>query len=193
MTKLSARAIFLVGVSALAYACSDYASRQSSTVTSPDPVAASPASGNATSGSMAATPQSATMQFGLEDVGTGYPPPAEHDSSWHANDTIVPQTVVIDRGGTVTFNAVGIHEIAIYNAGLGLADVNTTTNLVPHPCGSFLPPLIGPDAATQLGYFATGCGPRTYTQTFADPGDYLVICSVLPHFQTKMYGWVRVR
>jgi plastocyanin len=141
---------------------------------------------------MAATPQSATMQFGLVDVGSGYPPPAGHDSSGHANDTIVPQTVVIDQGGTVTINAVDIHEVAIYKAGFGLADVNTTSNLVPHPCGLFLPPLIGPDA-NQLAYFATGCGPRTYTQTFVDPGEYLVICSVLPHFQTKMYGWVRVR
>ncbi len=137
------------------------------------------------------------MQFGLADVGTGYPPPTGHDSSWHANDTIVPHTVVIDAGGSVTFNAVGIHEIAIYKEGLGLGDVNTSpSTFVPHPCASPtlpLPPLIGPNTNTQLAYFATGCGPRTHTQTFTDPGDYLVICSVVPHFQGKMYAWVKVR
>jgi uncharacterized cupredoxin-like copper-binding protein len=27
---------------------------------------------------------------------------------------------------------------------------------------------------------------------FAEPGTYLVICGVLPHFQAGMYGFVRV-
>ena len=28
---------------------------------------------------------------------------------------------------------------------------------------------------------------------FPNPGLYLVICGVLPHFEEGMYGWVRVR
>jgi plastocyanin len=180
-------AIPVVSALALAVACSNYSSREQATVTSPDPVAASGASGNATSGTMAATPLSATMQFGLLDVG-GQPPP---HPSVHSNDTIVPGTVVIDKGGSVNFNAVAAHQVAVYKEGLGPSDVNTTSNLVPNPCGA-PPPTIGPDPNTQLAYF-TGCGTRTHTLTFTDPGEYLVICSVLPHFQIKMYGWVRVR
>ena len=176
MTLFRLSAIPVVSALALAVACSNYASREQATVTSPDPVAASGASGNATSGTMAATPKSATMQFGLEDVGSGFPPPSGHDSSFHANDTIVPGTVVIDAGGTVTFKAVGIHQVAIYKEGLGLAAVNTTTNLARHPCNTTtppvtLPPLIGTNlgaTGTQLAYFATGCGPRTYNRTFTE-------------------------
>jgi plastocyanin len=187
MTLFRPRVILAMSALALAVACSDYASRQSATVTAPDPVAGAPASGNATSGT-AALRREATMQFGLVDVGSGNPPP---HPSHHSNDTIVPGTVVIDQGGTVSFNAVGVHQVAIYKEGLGLADVNTTSNLVANPCGA-PPPSIGPDATTQLAYF-TGCGTRTHTQTFDEPGEYLVICSVLPHFQINMYGWVRVR
>lgn len=192
MTLFRPSAILAMSALALAVACADYTSRQSAIVTSPDSVAAAPASGNAVSGPMAATPLSATMQFGLEDVGTGYPPPTGHDSSWHANDTIVPQTVVIDKGGTVTFNLVGIHELAIYGNGKQPQDVSLA-NLIPHPCDpTNLPPLID-DGVDRIGVYSAGCGPRTYTQTFPDPGKYLVICSVVPHFQAKMYGWVTVR
>jgi plastocyanin len=189
MTLFRLSAVPVVSALALAVACSNYASREQATVTSPDPVAASGASGNATSGTMAATLDSAaTMQFGLVDVGGPKNPP---HPSIHSNDTIVPGTVVIDAGGSVDFKAVAAHQVAVYKEGLGPADVNTTTNLVANPCGA-PPPSIGPDPTTQLAYF-TGCGTRTHTQTFDEPGEYLVICSVLPHFQIKMYGWVRVR
>jgi plastocyanin len=192
MTRNSLGAIF--AVSALAFACSDYATRQPSTVTSPDPVAASAGSGNAASGTMAATPQSATMQFGLEDVGGSKPPGHPSD---HSNDTLVPGTVVIDKGGTVTFNAVGIHQIAIYEPGKNPEDVDSgNTVAMPSGCPSFLPAFLIDDPVGRLvinGLNPEGCGPRTYTHTFADAGKYLVICAVQPHFLIKMYGWVTVR
>ena len=34
---------------------------------------------------------------------------------------------------------------------------------------------------------------RSETVAFLEPGRYLVICAVLPHFNDKMYGWVEVR
>jgi plastocyanin len=159
-------------------------------MTSPDSVAAAGGSGNATSGTMAATPLSATMQFGLENVGSSNPPP---HPSFHANDTIVPQTVVIDQGGTVTFNTNGIHQISIFPPGKDPDDVDVTSP-AQHPCGASLPPVIvdGDEIAIN-GLNPSGCGPRTYTHQFDTPGKYLVICSVLPHFQIKMYGWVTVR
>jgi hypothetical protein len=31
------------------------------------------------------------------------------------------------------------------------------------------------------------------TVAFLQPGRYLVICAVLPHFNDKMYAWIEVR
>lgn len=33
---------------------------------------------------------------------------------------------------------------------------------------------------------------RVEVVQFAEPGTYLVICGVLPHFQEGMYGYMRV-
>jgi plastocyanin len=132
------------------------------------------------------------VQFGLTDVGTGIPAPEEHDSSFHANDTLVPGTVVIDKGGTVTFNAVGIHQIAIYKPGVEPEDIDTSA-LVAMPCPA--PPLLIDDDqnGNREAFYADGCGPREITHQFTTPGKYLVICAFAPHFGVKMYGWVVVR
>jgi hypothetical protein len=34
---------------------------------------------------------------------------------------------------------------------------------------------------------------RVESVSFLQPGRYLVICAVLPHFNDKMYAWVEVR
>ena len=58
------------------------------------------------------------MQFGKADVGSNYPPDPPHDQSAHAKDDIVPRTVVIERGGTVTFDIpAAVHQIGIYAPG----------------------------------------------------------------------------
>jgi len=31
------------------------------------------------------------------------------------------------------------------------------------------------------------------TLSFLEPGRFLVICAVLPHFNDKMYAWIEVR
>ena len=178
-------------ITALAFACSDSASRRPSTLTSPDPVAATGSGTGGVSGATA-TRLSATVQFGLPNVGSHHP--IGEDESGHADDTLVPQTVVIDKGGTVTFNAVSIHQIAIYEDGKQPEDVNTST-LVAMPCPD-LPPFRINDPAGRIainGANPVGCGPRTYTHSFAAAGKYLVICEVLPHFNIRMYGWVVVR
>jgi plastocyanin len=163
-------------------------------VTSIDPAAssASAASGG-TNGTAAATPSSATVQFGLVDVGTGI---FGHDRSGPANDTMVPGTVVIDAGGTVTFNIVNPHQIAIYGDGKRPEDVDTTA-LGPMPAGCPNPggaALIVDDDNLEAAYNQPCNQPRTpIVHQFDDPGRYLVICSFNPHFQLGMYGWVIVR
>ena len=64
------------------------------------------------------TPLSATIEFGQPRVGSPFPPPSGHDQSAHAKDNLVPRTVVIKTGGSVTFEVPAlVHQIAIYKPG----------------------------------------------------------------------------
>lgn len=138
----------------------------------------------------------ATMRFGLVDVGSGFPPPSGHDRSGHANDTAVPGTVVIDAGGTVTFEVVNPHQVSIYAPGIRPEDIDTSIRAAmpagcPNPGGNGM--LTDPDGL--VASWADPCNqPRQpITYQFDEPGRYLVICSFNPHFQIGMYGWVIVR
>ena len=145
---------------------------------------------------------SATMQFGQVDVGSQQPPGSTHDQSAHAKDNVVPGTVVIKAGGTVTFNLpASVHQIAIYKPGTEPADINTsivTTLKVFAGCTqSVLPvnaPLVINDSTNRYATIPVPClTPTTKTQKFDTPGKYLVICAFLPHFESGMYGWVDVK
>lgn len=189
----SRRGVWAVVVTApmlaiLAIACAEY-----------EPVSPAP-SGNAAaagrlkqlSGQGGSSPLAATIQFGQPDVGTSFPPSAEHDGSAHAKDNLVPRTVVIDEGGTVTFNVpAGAHQIAIYAPGTQPEDINTTV-LIPL-CPGPTPRLIN-DPTNRVALITHACGSAWQAQyTFTTPGRYLVICAFLPHFQIGMYGWIEVR
>jgi plastocyanin len=138
------------------------------------------------------TPLAATIQFGQLDVGSTFPPSAGHDQSAHAKDNLVPRTVVIDRGGTVTFQVpAGVHQIAIYEPGTKPEDINTAA-LIPL-CPGTTPRVIN-DATDRVALITHACGSNWQAQfTFNTPGRYLVICAFLTHFQVGMYGWVEVR
>ena len=113
---------------------------------------------------------------------------------------MVPRTVVIDKGGKVTFKTFGVHQIAIYAPGTEPGDIDTT-DLVLMPEGCPRPgrprrvPLLIDDDTNRIADYPHACGPApaTVEHTFNEPGKYLVICSFLPHFQVQMYGWVIVR
>jgi hypothetical protein len=48
----------------------------------------------------AGIPLEAHVQFGIDEHGSPFPPPDEHDGSGHARDHIYPREVVIAAGGT---------------------------------------------------------------------------------------------
>ena len=143
-------------------------------------------------GEATALESTATVQFGRPDTGSPFPPPSGHDQSSNAKDNLTPRTVVIAAGGSVTFEIAGFHQPAIYQAGTTPADIVPTTAPTPppgrvnDPNGRLaLAPLNIPPATTS---WTSPAG------TFAEPGRYLVICNIRPHFVTfEMYGWVIVQ
>src|SRR6476646_7293770 len=66
----------------------------------------------------------ATIQFGQPNGGSPFPPGSGHDHSFQGVDKLVPQTVVIDKNGTVTFHTFGVHAISIYDDGTEPEDIN---------------------------------------------------------------------
>lgn len=124
-------------------------------------------------------PSSAVMVFGNPDAGTDYPPQT-HDESLHGKDRVIPGTLAIAAGGTVTFQVHRPHRVAIYDDGTRPEDITVT------PTSFVL------DPTNRLALQETQT--PTYSYTFDKPGRYLVICVLRRHFVVaNMYGWVIVR
>ena len=139
-------------------------------------------------------PTAAVMQFGNQGTGSPFPPTAGHDESIHAADKIVPRTVTIAVGGTVTFALNSpVHGVGVYAAGTQPSDIDTN-NLQFFNCSNFNLPYIN-DGNNRLAAFSPRCvdADPAPSYQFREPGRYLVICSFLPHFtEADMYGWVIV-
>ena len=124
---------------------------------------------------------------------------------------LIPNEVKIQAGGTVNFIIAGFHLLVVYDDGTQPGDINTALTVL--PTGAPAPPLI--DDATNRIYrgidpttlpFLQGppqqgpVGPpaqpvlqdRVEVVHFPDPGTFLVICGVLPHFIDGMVGYVKV-
>lgn len=134
----------------------------------------------------------ATVSFGawmssppLDRFPNNSPPPTNHHE-------LIPNEVTIKAGGSVNFIIGGFHNIAIYDDGTRPTDINV--GITTAPTGGFGPPLI----ADPMDRIYRGLDPslmpvdRVEVVHFAEPGRYLVICAVLPHFGQGMYGYVRV-
>lgn len=104
--------------------------------------------------------------------------------------TMTPNVVRIKAGGTVNFIVSGAHNIAVYDDGTLPSDINVAnTIIVPG-----LPPLI--NDATNRTYRGVAPNPPTFDRVevvhFPEPGTFLVICTLVPHFAMGMYGYVEV-
>jgi hypothetical protein len=136
----------------------------------------------------------ASVQFGNADVGSpfpvGPPPIVIHDASPNAQFDLVPRTAVVGDEGTVTFTIGGSgpadktvrHQVAVCKLGIGPDDVfiaDPTALLINDPdC-----PAIGAPSTSAV-----------VQVKFTEPGRYLVLCNLRPHFQEfKMSGWVTVQ
>lgn len=108
---------------------------------------------------------------------------------------LIPNEVMIRAGGTVNFIVAGFHHILVYGDGTQPGDIDVTNTIpVTVPPG---PPLINdPRNRVYRGLDPSVLRPvqdRVEVVQFPNPGTYLVICGVLPHFAVdKMYGFVKV-
>lgn len=175
-----------ISIALLLLACNDMPK-----TTAPDP---SLASDEATASLSAATLE-AEVEFGSEDVGSSFPP-GQHDQSFHAFDKLRPGTVVIQRGGSVTYEIDPCHQPAVYSPGTLPSDIDVS---LLEPVG--VPPCPPDRINDPTGRLALA-PPQSLVEkewttppgTFDQPGKYLVICTTFVHFQfAKMYGWVIVK
>jgi plastocyanin len=117
-------------------------------------------------------------------------PPTPPQNSHH----LLPSTVQIKAGGSVSFIISGLHQIVVYGPDVAPSDINVTTLVATTgvPPGV---PLIndanqrvyrGPDPSLM------GTFDRVESVHFPNAGRFLVICGVLPHFVEGMFGYVVV-
>ncbi len=109
---------------------------------------------------------------------------------------LTPTIATIKAGGTVNFIIGGLHVVAVYDDGTKPGDIDPTI-LVPGR-----PPMTPPIIDDSEDRIYRGLDPfvlppgtqqdRVEVVHFDEPGKYLVICAVLPHFQEGMYGFVKV-
>jgi hypothetical protein len=97
-------------------------------------------------------------------------------------------------GGTIDFIIGGFHLLTIYGPGTEFDDISTTV-LTPIPGAppGFPPVVDDPKDRIYRGLSPLGL-PRDRVEAvnFANPGRYLVVCTVLPHFLDRMFGFVTV-
>lgn len=154
---------------------------------------------SAAKGGTPGAPSTAVVRFGNNSVGTlkfGF----DHPSA-HARDNIVPTTVVIRAGGTVTFLVQPPHVVAIYEPGTTPEDIRLIPDvtLFDHtgpPGPPFIPDFYidEPNGRLFIDPAVPFGPPHSVQYTFEEPGKYLVICAITPHFVfSKMYAWVDVK
>lgn len=136
-----------------------------------------------------------------------------------ANHHVIPNTIRVRAGDVVNFAVSGFHIIRVYGKGVRLSDVKAEIpdecEVNPVPPATFPPQCGAPPvpvvSAGSLSVYYQGINPLVSPQpgppfaqpsaavnrvepvAFLEPGRYLVICAVLPHFNDKMYAWVEVR
>jgi len=136
-----------------------------------------------------------------------YPINAEIETRTRNVHLMLPYEAEVDAGGAVSFIISGLHQILVYGPGSELADVQLAAVGHSTPPSPPCPPLV--DYPEHLVY--RGLDPRVLqylplaggtpnqvvdrieSVNFKEPGRYLVVCGVRPHFDTGMHGYVNVK
>lgn len=124
---------------------------------------------------------------------------------------VLPFEAEVDAGGAVSFIISGVHQILIYGPGSELEDVQAGFAAAGSPVLPGGPGLVdyAPDRVYRglnpfaLQYLPLAAPPpgttgnmvvdRIESVNFKEPGRYLVVCGVLPHFREGMSGYINVK
>lgn len=107
---------------------------------------------------------------------------------------LIPFEATVKAGGTVNFIISGFHLVTVYGPGTEFEDINGAL-LMPLPgAPPTLPPVVNdPVNRIYRGLNPFGAPPdRVEAVNFAAPGRYLAVCTFLPHFNDRMFGYIRV-
>lgn len=141
---------------------------------------------------------SVTVSFGA-GLNTAQPPgnPANHH--------VLPRTIDVKTGGVVNFVVAGFHQIFVYNPRTRASDIvvpafppnlfiNDKTNLYYEGInpGNAVSPTGANAGSPPAAVNQDNSVNRVESVSFTQPGTYLVICNVTPHFLDGMYAYVRV-
>jgi hypothetical protein len=106
---------------------------------------------------------------------------------------VLPHVVTIKAGGSVAFMISGLHHLLVYGPGTQPEEVSSA--VVINGAGSPpAPPLVNDPINRVYRGLDPGLFPRDRVEVvhFPEPGRYLAICGVLPHFISGMFGYVKV-
>ncbi len=112
------------------------------------------------------------------------------------NHQLLPARVTIKAGGSVSYIIAGLHQIVVYGPGVRPTDINTTpSGLVTTGVPAGVPLVDDPNSRIYRGPDPSLLGTldRVESVHFPEPGRYLVICGILPHFLEGMFGYVLVK
>jgi hypothetical protein len=155
---------------------------------------------------------SATVSFGQWNADPALDRFPNNSPRTANNHHLIPGEATIKAGGSVTFVIAGFHHVLVYGNGTRPTDININATIFPTiqlgPTPG--PPLINdPVNRVYRGLdpsvmpMLPGSAPpqplqdRVEIVRFPNPGRYLVLCGVLPHFFDPaagfiMFGYVRV-
>jgi plastocyanin len=138
--------------------------------------------------------ETATVSFG---AWMSSPPldrfPNTSDTRFRNDHVITPNVATVKAGGTVNFIVSGFHNIAVYGNGIEPQDIDTSRLVTTTGTPNDIPIIDDADGRIYRGLDPTlQAVDRVEVVKFDDPGTYLVICGILPHFTAGMYGYVVV-
>ena len=159
------------------------------------------------------------VSFGQWDVNPANPLDREPINTEPENRTRnihlhLPFQAEVDAGGAVSFITSGVHQVLIYGPGVELESLKEAYVAAGSPVIA-LPPPLPPLVDYAVGRVYRGLDPfalqyvppavlppqtpnnmvvdRVEAVNFKEPGRYLVVCGVKPHFDTDMHGYIDVK
>ena len=143
-----------------------------------------------------------------------YPINTEPENRLRNIHAVLPCESEIDAGGAVSFQISGVHQLLIYGPGIDFDELKADWIAANSPVivlGGPLPPLVdfAPGRVYRglnpfaLQYLPLAPAPpdtpnnmvvdRIEAVNFKQPGRYLAVCGILPHFNGGMFGYVNVK